>query len=167
MCNVLLPDPTNALWVLSCDDLGRVQTTLSNLAFLAPGPILSSGGASFWQLTADALGRVVATPIVPQYTWYSRNFLLLTSPSGFSFKLTIDDLLGQLATDPNATLVADPFPMPLDVTMSHWPDGYNGVICPRCNNSSITVGADMSCWCCVCSSFVAPEDTTIIVALSE
>lgn len=161
MCNVLLPDPNKNLWQLSVQDDGTIATTLTALNIPVNAPVLQ--GTNFqWALSAGTDGSLVASPAaVPS----ALSYIPLISPAGNVFKLVIDS--GNLATVASSVLGAPEFiPRPQDVTMSQWPVSI-GVTCPKCANAAITVGGDLSCWCCVCSSFVDANDTTILVVLEE
>ena len=197
MCNMLLRDPFNNLWQLGVQDDGTPTLDLTSIISPIPqGPIIQGyasvqvssgygvggygvggyGGTTAstpinaWHLAVDAFGAItsdlVPTPVAPQIVLPS---VLLTSPGGFNWVLTSDDS-GTVQTDPGNPVMAGNFPdiIPgqIDITQSRWPLS-TGIFCTTCGNASVTVQADLSCWCCACASFVPPEDTNMIVVLEE
>lgn len=151
---------------MGVDDQGRLSTTKQNfqVAHLT-GPIMQ-GGVNAWQLTADLLGRVVSTKIKVPNILSPLDYIPMSSPGGIPFKVVFRDNIQRLVTQGTSGRLIDVIPLQPDVAMSRWPDSI-GVSCPSCNNATISVSADLSCWCCVCSTFVIPEDTTITVILEE
>ena len=164
MCNLLLSDPTNNIWSLGCNDVGALQTSLTAFTFAIQPPIFKDGAGKNWKLSATSVGRVVAAPTGPSQLAVS--YGVLQTPSSFIYQLNINSF-GELYT----TLVSGVppltnIPTQANISMSRWPDTA-GIICPRCNGATVSVSADLSCWCCTCSSFLDPEDTTVLVVLEE
>lgn len=162
MCNILIPDSLNRLWQLGCSDAGMLTTALTGFNFPVGTASLRDPQGNAWQLGVTVSGIIRTSPITTGT--FPLAFLVLNSPSGLRYKLTINSagVLRDLISD----TAIDSLPTQVDVTMSSWPP-TSGVICPRCNNANVTVMADMANWCCVCQDFVDPEDTTILVVLSE
>ena len=170
-CSPLLRDPSNRLWAMGVTDFGGLTLTFVPFNVLVQSnPILSDthGQQSMWQLSASIYGNIIATRIFSLPTIRQDNlaYIPLASPSGFNFKTTILPS-GQLQSTSTSILFPDIIPYIPDVTMSIFGQYQPPVTCPVCNNALITVSGDMSCWCCTCSSFILPEDTTITVVLSE
>lgn len=164
MCNVLVKDPTNVIWQLAVTDLGILTTSPVALQTnFVQGPVLTSGSGA-WQIAITSIGVLFVNQVASNL---GIPYIPLTSPKGLNFQLFYTRSTNQLVVQSTTGLLMDVVPLPSDITMSRWPEGYNGLSCPSCGNASITVSGDLSCWCCVCSSFVPAEDTTIIVALSE
>lgn len=164
MCNVLVKDPTSVIWQLAVTDLGILTVTPTTLKTdFVHGPILTSGSLA-WQIAITTVGDLAVSPVTSAL---GIPYIALTSPNGTNFKLSYNKPTNQFLVQSTAGVLVDVVPVPFDITMSRWPEGFNGINCPSCGNASITVSGDFSCWCCVCSSFVPPDDTTIIVALSE
>jgi hypothetical protein len=164
MCNVLLKDPNNNFWQLASDDFGIMETTLTPITVQTYAPPVIKAGGNAWTLSADITGQVALNPT--NITKVALPYIILHSTSK-QWQLTFSPLTQQLLMQPTSIGQQDVIPTETDVSMSRWPEGYNGLLCPNCANASVTVSGDLSCWCCVCSSFVLPENTTIEVALSE
>lgn len=167
MCDLLIRYPANnQLWLVGCTDSGNITTTPVNIPFAINDPSVIDSGNNAWSLTADSVGRIVTTSIGVPLTTSVHSESLISAPSAFTYNLTINTagLLGTtLAQFPsNRTTV----PRPVDIAMSQWPDSI-GVTTPTFAGATVTVSADMSCWCCAIQSFVKPEDTTIIVYIDE
>lgn len=166
-CRPILSAPNGTLWQLGCNDLGLLTTTqvFLKLKYLQ-NPLLGTSNIT-WQLSATNTGNIVSTKVVNPTARLPLSYIILVSPGGNTFLLTIDSN-GFLHTAQTNSSVAESIPYINDVTMSVYGDTcQNFVICPVCANASVTVSADLSCWCCTCSSFVLPEDTTIMVVLDE
>lgn len=167
MCDLLIRYPVNnQLWLISTTDTGQLMTSPINVPFAIIDPSLIDSNNNAWELQADSLGRIVATNIGAPLTTSVSSATLVSEPTSLVWNLAIN-ASGMLTTtygnfQPNRSIV----PRPIDVAMSQWPDG-TGVICPQCGGATVTVSADMSCWCCACNTFVNSEDTTIIIVLSE
>jgi hypothetical protein len=166
-CNPLLRDPLNRFWALGVLDNGQLTTTLTSIVPLFQnGPILTVNQQNNWQLSADIQGRIVSTNLNYQPTiQLNLPYIPLLSPSGFAWNLTITSF-GLLETTATSSLFPEVIPYIPDVSMSIY-GTKNEVFCPSCGNATVVVSADLSCWCCACSSFVLPEDTNIIVVLEE
>lgn len=166
MCDLLIRYPVNdQLWLLGTTDGGNMTTAPVHIPFPILDPTLIDNNGDAWSLTANNLGEIVATNIGSPLTTSVNSATLISTPSNVFFTLTIDSN-GLLHTAFSALHPATVVPRPHDVTMSQWPDSI-GVTCPRCGGATVTVSADMSCWCCACNAFVLPEDTTILVILDE
>lgn len=171
-CNPYLRDPvTNKFWILGIDDGGLFTLTSSTIPLSHyTGPILSKGSDSY-QLGVDSQSggaeMIIATKITPPTIQTPQPYIpLISSPSGFPFMLVLADPDPFLQSSTTPTILPDAIPYIPDVSMSKWPDSI-GVFCASCGNSTVTVSADFSCWCCSCNSFIIPEDTNIIVILDE
>lgn len=166
MCDVLLRDPINRLWQMSIDDQGLLLTTL--LLTKLPqidGPTIASDPTKQWKLSADLDGTIISTSVPQTPLRQILTYIPMRAPSGGTFKIQVDST-GSLLSTVTATMLPDSIPLPFDVTMSRWPDSI-GVTCPACANATVSVLGDLACWCCVCNSFVKPDDTTILVILDE
>lgn len=175
--DTLLMSSLNALgtgryWAMGIDDSGTLTYTLIPLVPGRHNPPVLKAGSNLWQLDVDLTESIILTqlPATPT-SLVVFDYIPLQSPSGFSFKLTATPD-GNLQTTqtfnsiggPN--LLPDEIPYPPDVTMSIY--GNTPVlICTSCGNASVTASADLSLWCCTCSSFVPPEDTNVVVVLDE
>lgn len=166
-CSPALRDPNGIFWALGVEDDGTISiTSISLNSQIINGPILvSAGNRSQWQLSLDGIDSIVTTLITPQTIQRAMDYIPLVSSGGFVWLMGVDDD-GSLTTTSSNTLPPDIIPYIPDVSMSVFGMPPT-VTCPMCGNATITVSADLSCWCCTCSSFILPEDTTITVILSE
>lgn len=170
-CNPLLRDPLGRFWALSVLDTGMLQTDLINAPFkFQSNPILNDNttGQGMWQLSANTDGLIIATKVFSLPTIRQENlaYIPLLSPGGFAWNLTVttDGFIQTISTNTLFPIIVPYIP---NVTMTVFGNYNPSVICPVCNNAPVTVSADLSCWCCRCTSFVLPEDTTITVVLDE
>lgn len=167
MCNVILRDPQHNGWGLSVTDDGRLVTSPIGLtAAIGVGPTLETALNNVWLLSVDNIGRILANPYNPPTIQRTPNYIPVVSSGGVSYKVVMLEPYGNLGTIPTSGTLPDFIPYIPDVSMSHWPDSI-GVICAKCNNATVTVSADLSCWCCSCNSFIEPSDTNILVILDE
>lgn len=162
MCDILLLDPNNFLWLVGVTNQGNLTTTQTGVQFALVNPILNDSNHIGWQISANTLGEIVSTETGPALTVPN---MRMVAPNGLVYNMGVNTQ-GMMTT----TLVPGQFgtsiPTPIDVSMSQWPDSI-GVICPTCGNAIVSVRADFSCWCCACNMFVLPEDTTMLVVLEE
>jgi hypothetical protein len=161
-------DPYGNLWVFGVSELGQITLTNTGTRPIFFEPLyLDINGKEAWKLTADAEGRIVSqrVPFVAPTLRGIINYMALQSPSGMSWKLEISNA-GAIFTTFHSTPVEDFIPSIPDVTMSRWPVNI-GVVCQRCNNATVHVSADLSCWCCSCNTFVPDDETNEIVILEE
>lgn len=165
MCNILLKDPvSNSLWQTSIDGVGALITTPQGFTVAHFQPPLLTGDGALWQIQVDGVGDITLGLGAPRLL-PAIDYIVMSDPTGKPYKVFVTG--GVLATQALTTRPPDAIPHQIDTSMSNFPEGYNGVMCPSCHNASITVTADFGCWCCVCNTFVPPEDTTILVALDE
>lgn len=165
MCTIYFKDTTNTAWLGSIDDFGDITSTKQTgvkLAHYTSPVMVDVVDGTTWAVNIDTFGDFVLQPGKGQFPL---DYLIMTNSSGKPYKVFVSR--GGLQTQLMTTRLLDEIPTPLDVTMSRWPEGFNGLICPNCNNASVTAQADFSLWCCSCNTFVPPEDTIIEVALSE
>ena len=169
-CNPLLRDPNGNLWSLGVLDAGMLTTTpFTQSVKVQNNPILSeiSGQRINWQLSANINGNIVTSRAsnLPTIRRDNLSYIPLLSPGGVSYILQARSG-GFLQTVSTNTLFPDIIPYIPNVQMSIF--GAPPVVtCPVCANAIVTVSGDLSCWCCECSAFVLPEDTTITVVLEE
>jgi hypothetical protein len=170
-CIPLLRDPLNRFWALNVLDTGQLQTTLTAASpSTQNNPILidANGNQTIWQVSINTSGQLLSTRLGQLPTLQPPlTYLPLASVDNLYFKLTILPT-GQLQTLSTSTLLPDVIPYVPNVTMSVYGTPITApVTCPTCNNAVVIVSADESCWCCTCSAFVLPENTTMIVILDE
>src|SRR5581483_5269931 len=155
-CIPLIPSPNGQNWTLGITDNGELTTTPARQAGI-PSPMKIASPSFSWLITADNNGAIVTT----QFSLDSSPFYwtLRSLPSFLRYAISADDL-GELQTQlfNVAANISATVPYPQDVTMSRWPDTI-GLICYSCGNATVSLSADMSCWCCSCNSFVDVEDT--------
>lgn len=186
MCQTLvLQDPLTFLWNVTATDDGILVTTRGSRSFVRVNPYFNSpaggfgdgglgdggfgdpSGAGLFQLNIDTDGLLytVSKTVLPLAVLSNAKIPVL-SPLGFPYSVTVESD-GSLTTtyDPTAQ-VFDSIPMPFDITMSIYGTG-DTLICATCNNAVVDARADLGLWCCGCSAFVLPEDTNILVILSE
>jgi hypothetical protein len=162
-CAPLLKDPAGNFWQLGVTDNGSLTTTEISIPIITQsGPVISLNGVN-WQLSAGISGDIIATAISSGQLGVP--YLPLISPSNLFWNVTITPN-GSLQTTSTSTLSPEIIPHANDVSMSVY-GTKDMVICTSCGNSTVTVSADLSCWCCSCNTFVKPEDTNIIVILDE
>jgi len=170
-CTPILKDPSGHFWILGVLDSGILTTTYYPFTVsVQANPILISPlNSTLWQLSADNTGHIVSTylPTLPK-GGVVRPYIPMLSPGFLTYALGVNPA-GYVQTTSSAVTLPDTVPYPFDITMSIYGNGNLNppVICPVCANATVTVSADLSCWCCGCASFVRPEDTTIVVILSE
>lgn len=171
-CNPLLKDTRGRFWALGIQDDGALTITLTNILVAhQQGPYLGYGN-NVWQLSVDdsVLGdeAIAYTKVTPPTILGTLLYIPLRSPIGGAWALTISPD-GDLQQTPTDYLFPDIIPYQPDVTMSIYGNAppLTPLICNTCGNASVTASADLSLWCCTCSTFVPPEDTNIIVVLDE
>lgn len=166
MCSPLLRDPLNRLWQTQVLDQGNLTATLTNINSPYPKNPTLQVGSSFWQLEITSKGSLTSTKVgKPNLT--ALPYIPMTSLGGVNYKLTVLDPSGIIGVTTTGSVLPDFIPYSPDVSMSFWPTANTGVFCTTCGNASVTVSADLSCWCCSCSTWVLPEDTNILVQLEE
>jgi hypothetical protein len=173
-CNPLLKgSPNGTLWALGIDDDGEL--TLTQVSFTVnhhAGPILGELGNT-WQLSMDDSEPgnefMVVTRVNPPTILGPLTYIPLLSPIGGAWKLVIADTDGTLQTVSTSLLLPDILPRQPDVTMSIYGNAppLIPLICNTCGNASVTASADLSLWCCTCSSYIFPEDSNVVVVLDE
>lgn len=170
-CNPLLRDQLGRFWALGVGDDGSLTITLTSIQVNhQQGPFLGSGH-DIWQLSVDAssLGNegIQLTKATPPTILGTLTYIPLVSSVGGAWALTVSS--GDLLVTATDFLFPDIIPRQPDVTMSIYGNAFplTPLICTTCGNASVTASADLSLWCCTCSSFVPPEDTNIIVVLDE
>lgn len=164
-CQPILQAPNGTLWQLGVTNGGLLTTTqvFLSLKYLQP-PVLGAGGVA-WQISATNGGLMVTTKVNPVRP--PMLYIPMAAANNSRWLLTVT-INGLLVTTSTTLALPESIPYPIDVTMSVFGDTCsNFVQCPVCNNAHVTVSGDLSCWCCACSSFVLPEDTTITVVLDE
>lgn len=166
MCNVLLRDPLNRLWQTAVSNQGSLLTGLTTLHTNSPKNPVLNAGSNFWRLDITNNGTLTTTKVSPQTTPFALPYIPITSVGGVNFQLTVHPKTGVLGVSSTGSLLPDFIPYVPDIAMSRFPVS-DGIFCATCGNASVTVSADLSCWCCACSSFVLPEDTNMIVVLEE
>lgn len=166
MCNILLRDPANNLWQVSVLDQGNLTTSPSTLVSNDPKNPVLVNGTNNWQLGISTHGSLNATLVTPASVKRALSYIPMTSSGGVNFSLKVHDATGVLGVSSTGSLLPDFIPYIPDVAMSRFPVS-DGIYCYTCGNASVTVSADLSCWCCTCSNFVLPENTNIIVVLEE
>lgn len=162
MCNPILKDVNNQVWQLGVQDSGRLYTTPTLIRpQLVIGTVLVDPANGYWRLDVGTDGRLLMNTTLPSIIGIP--YVAMTSTNGLFYNLvaTTDGRYDTVSTN---FQLPDVIPIPLDVSMSRWPQNI-GVVCTTCGNAPVTVSADMSCWCCTCNSFVSDEDTNIIVIL--
>lgn len=165
-CNPLLRDTQNQFWALGIDDNGELTLDLSSTPINHhEGPLLGTR-PNVWKLSIDANQDIQVDKVTPSTILGTLPYIPLRSPIGGAWALTVDEN-GNLQVDPTDYLYPDIIPYQPDVSMSLYGDMPPMLICTTCGNASVTASADLSLWCCTCSSFVLPEDTNIIVVLDE
>lgn len=165
-CQPVLQAPNNTLWQLGVTNGGLLTTTqiFATFKVLLP-PVLGAGGTS-WALSATNGGLIVSTRVLNPFR-PPMQYIPMMAANNSRWLLTVTRN-GLLVTTGTTLSFPESIPYPIDVTMSVFGDTCaNFVQCPTCNNAHVTVSGDLSCWCCACSSFVLPEDTTITVVLDE
>jgi hypothetical protein len=174
-CTPLLKDPKGHYWALGVGDQGNPTTVAFNEPIqFQSNPILTdtNGQSTNWQFSATTTGAIVATQIFSLPTIRKDNlpYIPLISPSGFAYIFTVTSQGNIQTTFLPLGLIRyfpDVIPYIPNVTMSQYGNYNPSVTCPVCANAVIQVSADLSCWCCTCSCFVPPEDTTMLVVLDE
>lgn len=163
-----LGTPTNNFWAMSVDDVGDLTLTSVNFVPSRHNPPVLNVADKAFRLDVDETEAIVVRQIVPGTVPVSFDYIPLNSPNFLPYKLTVDQS-GELTITQTAALLPDMIPYPDDVRMSVYGDAppLTPLICISCGNASVTASADLSLWCCTCSSFVTPEDTNIIVVLDE
>lgn len=166
-CSPLIRDPNGVMWALGINNSGQLTlTNTANNPFYFENLVLKGGSNSYWQFTVDSQGRLVLTKIAtPTSSHRALNYAALQNAAGAFWRLTVNGS-GQLIATAVAGSLMDDIPYIVDVTMSAWPVNI-GVICMRCNNATVHVSADLSCWCCSCNAFVDDSETNLIVILDE
>lgn len=195
-CNPLLRDQYNRFWSLGVQNDGAASITLTSIPMNHQQNPNILVGSDVWQLSVDAsslgneaiqvtkintpsfaglgeggLGQqgygigVVSVQVAPPIRALA--YIPLRSPIGgaWAFSISSDGDVLVTATD---YLFPDIIPYPPDVTMSRYGAiPFLPLLCATCGNASVTASADLSLWCCTCSSFVPPEDTNILVVIDE
>lgn len=194
-CNPLLRDQYNRFWSLGVQNDGAPSITLTSIPMNHQQNPNILVGSDIWQLSVDAsslgdeaiqvtklnslflgglgeggLGEqgygtgVLVRPPNPVRTL---TYIPLISPIGGAWALTVSSD-GDVLLTATDYLFPDVIPYPPDVTMSTYGAmPFLPLLCATCGNASVTASADLSLWCCTCSSFVPPEDTNILVVIDE
>jgi len=165
-CTPLLEDPFGVFWALSVDDDGELTITSTTVKPIRQSPPTLSVGNSAWALSVDATESIQVTQ-VPTPGFALLPYIPLNSLGNIPWKLTVDPDGTLRTTSTGSTLLPDIIPYPIDVTMSIYGNTPQLLFCTTCANASVTASADLSLWCCSCSTFVLPEDTNILVVIDE